>query len=247
MRLSLSDANRPNSIHTVDVSVRWDSEINLLIYTHALFFLAYHVISMIGVMPVGEETFTDFVQRSIALPGPARLSVYWLFNVFTYQFVHISLFEFAFSMGVLWFFGHLLSGLIGQRQVIVVYLISVTIAAIAFLGSHIVFRIFSGYGTILEGAFAGAFGVMAATVVFLRPYNLRMASNFRVSFLSLTVIILLISLIVIFKYSMAYVFVYAASIYVGARYASAYRIKIQKQFSTEKSFTRSSIDNSQED
>lgn len=226
MKVYIGNIDHEDSEKAVHIPVRWNSEVNLLIYLHGILFLTWLAADLTGILsePFNEGTLADFVKWSVALPGPSRLSANWIGNLFTYQFVHFNLAEFVLSMSILWFFGHILASFIGERRVVMLYLITTIVAAVAFLFSHMIFPVFSG-DTIMEGAFAGALAVMTAVVVFLRSYTLRLFQKFSLSFPMIYILILIVSVPVIFKSSMAYVFLYAASICSGVKYAWGTRMK----------------------
>lgn len=225
MKIHISPINSTEPAKRVQIPVRWNSEVNILIYIHLFFLLCYLIASHTAL--IGDELYLpEFIRHSIALPGASKESTHWFGNLFTYQFVHSSLVEFILSMSILWFFGHLLAAILGQRRVILLYLVSVVLSALAFLGSHIIFAIFSGNGMIMDGAFPGTLSIMTAAVAFMRDYRLQISKTFAPSFLTIYCIILAISLPFIFKPSMAYIFIYISGIIIGFRYAISSRMKV---------------------
>src|SRR5690606_19157704 len=134
--------------------------LNILILVHVAFFLLYFVAKWMGWLNVqiNESTIGNLVNDFLAIPGNANY-IGWFTGILIHQFVHISPWEVLLSMSVLGFFGHILQASIGERKVIILYLVTIVLSGIAFVLSHRIFQIFSGHGTIMEGAFAGALGV----------------------------------------------------------------------------------------
>jgi len=221
MKIYLSETGRPETEQTLYIP-GWKSEINVLILVHFAFFVIYALTRWLGWLdiPLNDGTIGDFVNYFFALPGDAKTThAGWLSGILIHQFVHVSLFEFVISMSALWFFGHILKTLIGERKVIILYLATIVISAVAFILSHYVFKIFSGHGTIMEGAFAGALGVMTTTVAFFKSHQIRVFGRIFFQLWQIYAVVLLISLTLLFKPSIAYAIVYLSSIWIGGQYA----------------------------
>ena len=222
MKIYLSIIGKPDSEKALEVPFTTNSGINMLITAHVLFFILYFAMRAVGLLdyPVLAGTIGDFVRDFLAIPGRTHtLHSGWISGIFIHQFVHFDPFELLLSTSVLWFFGHILQGLLGQRTVIMLYFVTVVLSATAFILSHYVFEIFSGHGTIMEGAFAGALGVMTTTVIFFRSHQVRVFGKIYFALWQIYAVVLLISLLFLFKPSMAYALVYVSSIWIGGQYA----------------------------
>ncbi len=221
MKIHLSIAGKSDSEQTIELS-GWGSGINVLILVHSVFFLVLTAIQWIGWLDasVGEGTVRDFVNDLLVLSGHSKYApVDWVSAILVHQFVHFSVPEFLLSMGALWIFGHILRALVGEGRVLALYLAAVIFSAIAFVLSHYIFQIFSGHGTIMEGAFTGALGIMTATVVLFRSYQVRLFGVMHIALWQIYGAILLISIALLFKPSMAYILAYLSSVWLGCRYA----------------------------
>lgn len=221
MKLYLSEIGSPETEQTVVVQ-GWRGAINTLVFIHIGFFLLFTIARMMDWMsaPWQEETLSEFVNHFLAISGNAPYSYFgWLSGILIHQFVHTDPLEFMFSVSMFWFFGHLLKARIGERNVIVLYLTTITLSGVVFIISHLVFRVFSGHGTVMDGSFAGAIAVMTSAVVLLRPYQIRLFGRMFVPLWQVYVIILPSSIALLFKPSIAFVIVYVFSIWFGLQYA----------------------------
>lgn len=219
MKLYLSEIGSPETEQTIVVQ-GWRGAINTLVFIHIGFFLLFTIARMMDWMsaPWQEETLSEFVNHFLAISGNAPYSYFgWLSGILIHQFVHTDPLEFMFSVSMFWFFGHLLKARIGERNVIVLYLTTITLSGVVFIISHLVFRVFSGHGTVMDGSFAGALAVMTSAAVLLRPYQVRLGKMF-IPVWQIYAVILPISIALLFKPSIAYVIVYVFSIWSGLRY-----------------------------
>lgn len=221
MKIHLSIAGKSDSEQTIDMS-GWKSGINVLVLIHTFFFLVFTVIQWAGWLdaPLSDGTIRDFVKEFFVFSRDSKYGpIDWMSAIVVYQFVHVSVVEFLLSMSVLWIFGHILRVLVGEGKVIVLYLVAVIFSGISFVLSHYIFEIFSGHSTIMEGAFAGALGVMTATVVIFRSYHVRFFGTISLALWQIYAAVLLISVALLFKPSMACILAYLSSIWLGCRYA----------------------------
>lgn len=219
MKIQLSLVGRQRAAVLVEAPLGRGSKINTLIWIHIAFFALYAIPWMFGWLhlPVGDGTIADFIDRFVALPEPGMAA--WPGGIITHQFVHFNPVELLLSIFALWFFGHLLSELVGEQKVIILYFATVLVSALVFVLSHYVFRVFSGHGAIMDGAFAGVLGVMTTTVILFRSHSIRVLGKTFVPLWQIYAAVIVVALALLFKPSIAYIFVYICSISFGIHYA----------------------------
>ena len=215
-----SPGSRPSV--KVKVPAGWKSRINQLIAFHFLVFLIYLVSGRTGLLesPLAGGTVSEFIRHSLDLSSRSQdLRAHWWSSIFTYQFVHFRAGELILSMSMLWLFGHILAGTLGMRRVIRLYFISVTVSAIVFILSHLIFPVFSGPNGVMEGAFGGVLGLMTVTVFLYGRHRLHIGHKLQVPLRTVYLAALFLSLILVYKHNIAYILVYVSAIYAGFRYA----------------------------
>lgn len=217
--IKIAEAKRARSI---SVPVALKSEINLLVFVHLLFFLLYSAMSWTGLLeqPLAGGTITEFIRTNLGLSyRMEEMRPHWWISIFTFQFVHSNFLELMLSMGLLWLFGHILKEKIGERKVVLLYFACTILSGIVFVLSHFVFRIFSAGTGMMEGAFSGTLGVMTATVIFNRSLRLRIQGKRFIPLWHIFAFGIAIFLIFFYQHNMAFILVFACSLYVGSRYA----------------------------
>jgi membrane associated rhomboid family serine protease len=199
-------------------------KLNLLIVIHLLTFAVYIIVKLDGWLdqPVNGETVKEFIRHFFALSSRAQdFLSQWSISIFTYQFIHLNWGELLLSISMLWLFGHILQNKLAQSRIILYYFILVTISAIVFNLSHLIFPIYSGPGGRMEGAFGGVLGIMTTTVFFYGKIKFHIFRNLYLQLWQIYALAILLSLEVVYKNNIAYILVYICSIYIGIRYAIA--------------------------
>lgn len=199
---------------------RLSTNINLLIVVHLLFFALYLFSKWKGLPGQYwlDGTLNDFVNYDItAAYGLGDIRWQWFTSIFTYQFVHFTAGEFLLSISMLWLFGNILRNKIGSGRTILLYFTFVVLSAIVYNLSHWVFPIFSGIRGIMDGAFGGVLGIMTTTVFFYSKHQLRVSRNITFVLWKIYVAAILLSLVFVYKHNIAYIIVYASSIYMGIK------------------------------
>lgn len=215
-----------------EFSIGLRSLLNLLILLHILFFAVYCIIDWNGLLalPWSDGTIDDQIHKSLAVSSRAQDWPFnWTTSIFTYQFVHFSTGELLLSISMLWLFGHMLKKRVGQWKVIVFYFALACMSALVFNLSHLVFPIFSGPGGFMEGAFGGVLGVMTAGVMLYGGHRFQFGRHISFYLWQVYSIALLFSFMTVYKNNIAYVLVYACSMYVGIKYARRLEAKKEVQ------------------
>lgn len=219
MKLKLGLIGRDQTIQPIDIG-RWNNGINLMIMAHILIFVVYTAATSTGLfeVQVGELTIGDYVQRYLTLTGGEDQTLAgWVSGIAAYQFIHINPWELLVSMSTLWFFGHMLRSRLDEQKVLSLYLVTILVAAIAFVLSYYVFQVFTGRSTVMAGAFSGALGVATAATFLNRTHSIRVGRRM-IPLWRIYVWGVLLPTALILKPSIAYVIVYIISIWVGGRY-----------------------------
>lgn len=206
---------------SVTIRAGLTSELNLLVFAHLIFFLLYITAESVGLLeyPLSQGSLADFIRANLGLSYRiGELQSNWWISIFTFQFVHSDVLEFLLSMGILWFFGHILKHHIGERKVIVLYFACTALAGIVFLTSRLAFKIFSAGAGMMEGAFSGSLGVMTAAAILAGSYHLQLGSRL-VSVWKLSAVLGGLYLLSFYQHNMAYILVVVFSLYAGYRYA----------------------------
>jgi len=123
------------------------------------------------------------------------------------------------SLGVMWFSGHLLKEYIGERRVVVLYFVIAAVAALMFLFAHIVFPVYSGHHTFMEGALPGALGVFTVTMT-VQWRSLVRISGIPLPLRAVYAVVLLMAFTILNQHSLASVLMYVCAIWAGLQYAS---------------------------
>lgn len=196
------------------------TNINLLIVIHLLFFALYLFSGWKGSSGQywSDGTLNDFVNYDLtAVYSFQNIKWQWFTSIFTYQFVHFNTGEFLLSISMLWLFGNILRNKIGSRRTILLYFAFVVLSAIVYNLSHWIFPVFSGHKGIMDGAFGSVLGIMTTTVFFYGKYRLRISRNITVVLWQIYVVAILLSLVFVCKQNIAYIIVYASSIFMGIK------------------------------
>ncbi|HUM67068.1 MAG TPA: rhomboid family intramembrane serine protease, partial [Chitinophagaceae bacterium] len=144
-------------------------------------------------------------------------------SIFTFQFVHTNLPELMLSMTLLWLAGHILKEYIGERKVVLLYFACIIFSGVVFLFSHLIFTVFSAGTGMMEGAFCGTLGIMAATVTFNHSRRIRMYGGKFIPLWQVFGFGIAIYLVFFYQHSMAYILVLVSNLYGGFRYALYYQ------------------------
>lgn len=212
----------------MQLSVGLKNKINILILAHLVTFALYNILGWIGSLnlPFGEETIDHFIKYMLALSSRAQdLHISWSTGIVTYQFIHFNIGEVILSLSMLWLFGHILQNRIGQSKVVILYFIFVTISAVIFNISHVIFPIYSGPSEIMDGAFGGVLGIMTTTVFLYGKSRIEISKGRHLQLWHVYVAAVLLSFLWVYKNNMAHILVYICNMYVGARYASVLKEK----------------------
>ncbi|GEP98260.1 rhomboid family intramembrane serine protease [Chitinophaga cymbidii] len=204
-------------------SVSLKDKLNLLILAHLILYFTYLVLGWVGTLeaPFGEGKVDDIFRHFLALSANANDALSnWSASLFTYQFMHFNFAELLISMSALWFFGHILKSRVGVTKVVVLYFIFAVISAVIFNIAHIIFPVFAGPGEIMDGAFGGVLGVMTIATSLYSKVRFRLNDRIQPALWQIYAVVVLLSLFLVCKNNIAYILVYAAGIYLGARYAS---------------------------
>lgn len=222
MRISLHATTPSHQLTKTVLHLGWTGLINKIVWIHIALYAAYLLASVFVLLSPGldEGIVSKFVRDYIALPGTVQeRTLPWVVGVVTYQFAHRSLPELVVSMLVLLISGHLLKEHIGERRVIVLYMTSAVLAALIFLFAHLMFPVFSGHHTYMEGALPGALGVFTMVVALQGSGSIRIAgANIRIW--ALYVLVLVIAFTAFSQSSIASVLMYLAAIWAGLQYAT---------------------------
>ncbi len=225
--LPIRIAEDNNKRRIIVIPTGLNSEINLLVFAHLVFFLLYIAAEAVGLLehPVSEGTVADFIRANLGLSYRiGELSSNWWISIFTFQFVHSDFLELMLSMGILWFFGHILKTHIGERKVVALYFACTVLSGIVFLASRLTFKIFSAGTGMMEGAFSGALGVMTAAVVFAGSSKWQVLGTRLIPLWHTSLIAVVLYLLFFYQHNMAYILVLACSIYTGYKYP-LYRLR----------------------
>lgn len=211
MKIYMSTIGQPNSPKTLHIDLQWKKPVSVLILVHVGLSLLCFLAAGIG--------FGDTVRNALALSG-GEIRPQMLSGLLTYPFVHLSPIAFVISVGALWFFGSILQTIMPPTKVVFLYVVTTLLSGVAFLLSHFVFKVFSGYGVVMEGTFAGALGIMTAALVFFRNYQVRIL-NTNIPLWQIYTVTVILALVLISKPSLAYVLAYLAAIWFGGQYAAS--------------------------
>jgi len=140
-------------------------------------------------------------------------------SIFIHQFIHSSLPALLLNTVTLWVFGHLLKQQIGEREVVINYLLGSLLAGAVYVASHFVFQIFSGH-TILEGSYGGSLTLIAACSVFFRNRLVRVY-NFSVPFWKAGMLAFGLNFVLQYQNNIAFILITIACVYFGVRYAAS--------------------------
>lgn len=221
MKLHFTKTSTTQEGQDIDVPAGAKSEINLLILLHTVFFILYSVIRWMEFPEASTTgaTISDFIQTNLVISMKTDdLSFSFWGSIFTYQFIHTNFLAFVFNMAMLWIFGHILKKQIGERDVVLLYMVCAILSAIVFVLSHFVFNVFSGSVT-MEGPLGGVLGVMAATVVYYKSSNLYVLQK-PIPFWKVYVGLMACCFLLFYQNSIAYILVFICSTYAGGRYAA---------------------------
>jgi len=206
MKINYSIAGQDPGLHSaMHLHIGLKSKINLLILVHILLYVLF--------TGFGQDT-TGNLASWLAISSADMQARGWA-NVFTYHFIHLSKAEFLLSMSMLWLFGNMLQEKLGQRKVILLYFLSVTLSGVVFMLSHLIFPVFSGNHGMLDGSFSGVLTIMTIAVLLYKSHKLRIGRKILLPVWQIYLLVLLISFAMVYKHNMAYILIYACSIYIG--------------------------------
>lgn len=152
--------------------------INVVVFFLQIFFqLTYH----------GDPLIAIFALRPIYI-----LEYFWVWQIFTYQFLHGGFFHILFNMFALWMFGSELELYWGRKQFIKYYLISGTGAGIFIFLLPVML---STPNSVTLGASGAVFGVLLAYAIYWPDRTVLVFGIFPIKIKYLVLIIGLISLI----------------------------------------------------
>lgn len=222
MKISLDILSPSHGMKETELPLGWSGLINKIVWVHITLYAIYLLASAFVLVSPGLEDgiVSKFVRDYVALPGAARdRTLPWMVGVITYQFAHRSLPELVVSMVVLLVSGHLLKEHIGERRVFVLYVISAMLSALIFLFAHLMFPVFSGHHTYMEGALPGALGVFTM-VVALRGSERIYLAGAGIRVWVLYAMVLAMAFTAFSQSSIASVLMYLAAIWAGLQYAT---------------------------
>lgn len=193
---------------------RASSIINILILIQVFLFVANFL--------VGWLTETGMYNLSY-LQSLSAISInhqqpFYKGSIFIHQFIHTSLAALFLNTLTLWVFGHLLKQQIGDRDVVINYLLGSLLASAVYIVSHYVFQVFSGHAS-LEGSYGGSLTLIAASTVFFRN-RLVSLLNVSVPFWKASMSAIGLNFVLQYQNNIAFILITIACVYFGVRYAA---------------------------
>lgn len=143
----------------------------LLLYC-AVFFLIIltQVILMGAELGIGHGELLKYLQ----IPVNAELFVLRPWTILTYSLINTSFWQIVFDLLFIYWFGNIAGDLIGDKRVLRLFIFSVINGGLIALIICIILGQFHSVSSILTGAGAGAYGLMAGAVFLAPDYYMRL-------------------------------------------------------------------------
>lgn len=141
-------------------------------------------------------SFGNLISSFLILPRPIEVFIYKPWTLLTYSFMHGDLGHIFFNMLGLYFFGRVISDLLGSKRLVSVYILGAIAGAVTFL---IAYNLISYYSHQFTGGMVGASAAIYAIIVaaaFTAPeYEFHLFMMFRVKLKYIALFYVFISLL----------------------------------------------------
>lgn len=149
-----------------------------LLVASATGFITYHLIKIVMVLAGSSlQAFFSDIAPNVALPAASAFpSKFW--TIFTYGWAHRGFWELFTNMIWLYCFGNVLQGLVGYKQIIPLFVYSLAVGGLAYVGAQLLGPAFGAvifmdrFPTGYIGAQAGVMGLAAAALTIAPGYRL---------------------------------------------------------------------------
>lgn len=147
--------------------------------TYVLYHFTEAVLWLVG-MP--RENVSSFLLNNATMP-PLFMFKHKIWTLFTYGWVHDSFWVLLSNM--IWFycFGSVVQSLVGYRQVIPIFIYSLTVGGIFYILAQLIPGVLVSNGTFMYGSQAGLMAFVAASVTIAPRYRLYLGPRFSIPIL----------------------------------------------------------------
>jgi membrane associated rhomboid family serine protease len=150
---------------------RGNSVVRLAMFNIAIYILVNLISVPIYLLGIKYHLFTDFLEEWFYLPSSPLKLLFRPWTLFTYMFMHASIWHLAFNMLILYWFGRITNDLIHNNKIIPLYLLGGLAGALIFIVSFNSFPVFWNSGSVpMVGASAAVMAVLLSAAT-LNPHG----------------------------------------------------------------------------
>ena len=161
------------------IAFRSGNILNQIVVINIVVFLALLGLQIVVGLFMQQGALLDSLTRYLEFTPLTEQLIFQPWSIVTYGFVHYGIFHLFFNMMFLYWFGHIITGMLGQNKILGLYVWGVAAGAVLYLVLYNLFpnvALLGGAAPQMIGASAGVYAVMVGAAV-LQP-NLKFSIFF---------------------------------------------------------------------